>query len=39
MRQAVDLEHPTLRRFTGEQSRLIRAALSSRQRYAWPCRQ
>jgi hypothetical protein len=39
MRRAVDLEHPSLRRFTGEQSRLIRDALSSGRRYAWPCGQ
>jgi hypothetical protein len=39
MRRAVDLEHPTLRRFTTEQSRLIRVALSTGRRYAWPCDQ
>ena len=38
MRRAVDLEHPTLRRFTGDQSRLIRAALATGQRYASACR-
>ena len=38
MRRAVDLEHPTLRRFTGDQSRLIRAALATGERYASACR-
>jgi len=37
MRRAVDLDHPTLRRFTNDQSRLIRAALASGRRYTWPC--
>jgi hypothetical protein len=39
MRRAVELDHPTLRRFTGEQGRLIRTALSTGRRYAWPCAQ
>jgi hypothetical protein len=38
MRHAVELEHPSLRRFTVEQSRLIRTALASGQRYASRCR-
>lgn len=37
MRRAVELEHPSLRRFTVEQSRLIRAALAGGQRYASRC--
>lgn len=37
MRRAVDLEHPSLRRFTVEQSQLIRRALASGQRYASRC--
>jgi hypothetical protein len=37
MRRAVDLEHPALRRFTDGQSRLIRAAVVSGQRYASRC--
>ena len=39
MRQAVDLNHPALRRFTDEQSRRLRAAVMSGWRYAWPCDQ
>jgi hypothetical protein len=34
MRRDVPLEHPALRRFTREQSRLIRAAIASEPRYA-----
>jgi hypothetical protein len=37
MRRAVELDHPTLRRFTWEQGRLIRAALSAGRRSTWPC--
>lgn len=37
MRRAVDLEHPALRRFTDEQSRQIRAAVASGQRYWSRC--
>lgn len=37
MRRAVDLEHPSLRRFTGDQPRLIREAVASGQRFASRC--
>ncbi|MGE3509650.1 MAG: hypothetical protein AB7N65_12290 [Vicinamibacterales bacterium] len=37
MREAVGLSHPTFRRFTDDQGRLIRAALASGRRYAWSC--
>lgn len=37
MRQAVDLHHPALRRFTNDQSRLIRGSLASGERYASRC--
>lgn len=39
MQHAVDLRHPTLRRFTSEQSILIRTAVASGRRYVWPCDQ
>jgi hypothetical protein len=39
MGRTVYLDHPTPRRFTGEQGRLLRAALSSGRRYTWPCDQ
>jgi hypothetical protein len=37
MRRAVDLEQPSLRRFTDAQSRLIRAAVTDGRRYASRC--
>jgi hypothetical protein len=39
MRRSVDLTHPAFRRFTDDQARLIRTALSSGRRYAWACNQ
>jgi hypothetical protein len=37
MRHAVDLTHPSLRRFSADESRLIRAAVATGRRYASRC--